>query len=69
MKRKDAVQIIEDVLRGAYDYPALTILDKLENAGMLPPKVEMKQTPEEIEKYGLVYPDGYNWISKWEDEK
>lgn len=36
MKRKDAVQIIEDVLRGAYDYPALTILDKLENAGMIP---------------------------------
>lgn len=42
MKRSEAIKIIEDVLRAGYDYPANTILMKLEDAGALPPNREME---------------------------
>lgn len=41
MKRSEAIRLIEEVLHGAFDYPAITILDKLERVGMLPPTVLM----------------------------
>ena len=33
-RRKELIQLIEDVLRNHYDYPAQTILMKLEDAGV-----------------------------------
>jgi len=43
MTRREAVGIIQNVLDNPYDYPALTILMKLEDAGMLPPGRKIKE--------------------------
>ena len=54
-RRGELVQIIEDVLRNHYDYPANTILMKLEDAGVQIMKPEIKPfqpsqvTEEELE--------------------
>lgn len=39
MKRSEAIKIIQSVIDQSYDHPAVTILMKLEDAGLLPPEI------------------------------
>lgn len=56
MKRSQVIKLIEDILKSGYDYPAITILDKLENIGMLPPPF-------------IFIHRGEVFTNRWEDEK
>lgn len=35
MKRSEAIKLIEEILHGAYDYPAIAIIHKLEAHGVM----------------------------------
>jgi hypothetical protein len=63
MKRSEAIKIIEECLRHPYDYPAVTILMKLEDAGMVPPMIKEKSF-KILNDGQLTYA-----VHEWEDEK
>ena len=52
MKKSEAIKLIEDVLKSSYDYPAIRILQVLEEVGMKPPakdKLILNQFNELVE--------------------
>ena len=53
-RRQELTRLIEDVLRNHYDYPAITILMKLEDAGVQIMKPEIKPfVPSQVTKEEL----------------
>lgn len=65
MKRSEAIKIIETVLKSGYDYPASTILQKLEDEGMLPPFNKAGQVP--FNTYDTIL-EAVSEDFKWEEE-
>lgn len=64
MKRSEMIKLIENILKNNYDNPAITILQKLEDVGMSPPKVEGIYKTSKI--HGERYYHMPEW--KWEPE-
>lgn len=59
MKRSEAIKIIQSVLDQSYDHPAVTILMKLEDAGLEPPRIKATHA---------FLGDEWGMINEWEEE-
>lgn len=69
MKRSEAIKLIEETLNSPYDHPAVTLLMKLEEAGMTAPAI--KEPCETFILYNGQYiktEDSFTFVHKWDEE-